>query len=418
MADDQPSTAGFTARTADRDAPPTTNRLPTQEGPYGVRFDFNNGCQVYLPDDENHWRVRLNDIPTGNTIYDTRLKPSGEAGDARYHRVRSGKKYLVRFRIEIWRADALVMTHDFDPAGQAMLVRLPVRTLGDTIGWVSYAVKLPLALGCKLTIAMAEHLIPLFESAYPEVRFIPLGREDRQSYYASYTVMLFYDDDVQNMQPCDFRLVGLHRTAAYILNVDPAETPPHIAVAEGGRPIAEPYVCIATQATTQCKYWNNPNGWRELVDFLKQAGYRVICIDEKPSHGRDIVWNHIPFGCENMTGRRPLSERALWLRHADFFVGLSSGLSWLAWAAGTPVVMIGGFTDPINEFSTPYRVINYQACHGCWHDIRHTFDRKDFLWCPRHKGTLRQFECSKLISTEQVRAAIRTIPGFKEHSAS
>jgi autotransporter strand-loop-strand O-heptosyltransferase len=113
-----------------------------------------------------------------------------------------------------------------------------------------------------------------------------------------------------------------------------------------------------------------------------------------------------------MTGQRPLVERAHWLRHADFFVGLSSGLSWLAWAVGTPVVMIGGFTDPFNEFATPYRVINYQACHGCWHDVRHMFDRKDFLWCPRHKGTSRQFECSKLISTEQVKAMIRTIPGF------
>jgi autotransporter strand-loop-strand O-heptosyltransferase len=44
-------------------------------------------------------------------------------------------------------------------------------------------------------------------------------------------------------------------------------------------------------------------------------------------------------------------------------VGLSSGLSWLAWAAGTPVVMIAGFTHPTNEFATPYRVINYHACN-------------------------------------------------------
>ncbi|MEJ0003708.1 MAG: hypothetical protein WDN30_09295 [Pararobbsia sp.] len=36
-------------------------------------------------------------------------------------------------------------------------------------------------------------------------------------------------------------------------------------------------------------------------------------------------------------------ERARWLKHAAFFVGLSSGLSWLAWAAGTPVVLISGF---------------------------------------------------------------------------
>jgi hypothetical protein len=40
------------------------------------------------------------------------------------------------------------------------------------------------------------------------------------------------------------------------------------------------------------------------------------------------------------------------------------------------------------------------------------FDRKDFLWCPRRRGTPRQFERSKMISTEQVKAVIKTIPGF------
>ncbi|WP_027211974.1 hypothetical protein [Burkholderia sp. WSM2232] len=35
------------------------------------------------------------------------------------------------------------------------------------------------------------------------------------------------------------------------------------------------------QSSTQCKYWNHPPGWRELVAFLKEHGYRVICIDQK-----------------------------------------------------------------------------------------------------------------------------------------
>ena len=94
----------------------------------------------------------------------------------------------------------------------------------------------------------------------------------------------------------------------------------------------------------------------------------MVCIDQKPVHGHDLIWNHIPHGAEDETGEQPLQERARWLRHAEFFVGLSSGLSWLAWAAGTPVVMISGFTHPTNEFATPYRVINYHACNSCWND--------------------------------------------------
>jgi autotransporter strand-loop-strand O-heptosyltransferase len=198
-------------------------------------------------------------------------------------------------------------------------------------------------------------------------------------------------------QPCDFRHVGLHRTAGYILRVDPTEAPPRITLADDSRPLKEPYVCIAMQSTTQAKYWNNPNGWREIVHFLKEQGYRVICIDQKPAHGSGLIWNHIPNGAEDETGERPLAERARWLKHAEFFVGLSSGLSWLAWAV-------------------EYRVINYHTCNSCWNDPHHRFDHKDFLWCPRHKDTPRQFECTRLITVEQVKAVIQSIPSFGIHA--
>ena len=93
---------------------------------------------------------------------------------------------------------------------------------------------------------------------------------------------LFFDDKEHVLQPCDFRFVGLHRAAGYILGVDPTETPPQLAIPDDSRPIPEPYVCIAVQSTTQAKYWNNPTGWFEIVRFLKDAGYRVIGIDQKP----------------------------------------------------------------------------------------------------------------------------------------
>ena len=31
-------------------------------------------------------------------------------------------------------------------------------------------------------------------------------------------------------------------------------------------------VCIAIHSTAQAKYWNNPNGWQDVVDFLKNKG--------------------------------------------------------------------------------------------------------------------------------------------------
>ncbi len=97
-------------------------------------------------------------------------------------------------------------------------------------------------------------------------------------------------------------------------------------------------------------------------------------------------------------------------------MGLSSGLAWLAWAAGCPTVLISGFTHPTNEFATPYRVINWHACNSCWNDPKLRFDHKDFLWCPRHQNTPRHFECTRLITPEHVIQTIQRVPGFGKHA--
>jgi autotransporter strand-loop-strand O-heptosyltransferase len=110
----------------------------------------------------------------------------------------------------------------------------------------------------------------------------------------------------------------------------------------------------------------------------------------------------VPKNCINKTGDLPLEDRINDLMHCDFFIGLSSGLSWLAWACGKPVVMISGFTDIWNEFYTPYRVHNKNVCNSCWNDSNHKFDPANWLWCPRNKD----FECSKQITFEMVKEKI------------
>jgi autotransporter strand-loop-strand O-heptosyltransferase len=378
---------------------------PTQAGPLGIRFDFNDGGRVMLPPAEKPWRVRLSDIDTGNTLYETTI-PGGT--------VKTAKRYWLRARIEVWSGEEKVLGHDWDARYRDVLLQFPHTTLGvgDTIGWFGQVPRFAALHGCRLTCAMQERLIPLFAEAYPEIAFVNHAENRPERYYATYNIGLGFIDEEHGFQPCDYRQIGLHHAAAYGLGLEPIEAPPRIAVAEGPPPCEEPYVCIAVQSTRQCKYWNNPTGWTEVVRFLKEHGYRVLCIDQKPVNGEGLVWNHMPAGAEDMTGDQPLVERARTLKHAAFFIGLSSGLSWLAWAVDTPVVMISGFTHPLNEFPTPYRVINWHACNSCWNDMRLRFDHADYLWCPRHKGTPRQFECTRLITAQQVIAAIRRIPGF------
>lgn len=142
--------------------------------------------------------------------------------------------------------------------------------------------------------------------------------------------------------------------------------------------IQKPYVCIAMQASYQCKYWNNPTGWRELITWFKTQGYRVICIDQKAEQGTGLIGNPRAQVTEYETGNRLLAERARWLKHAAYFVNGSSDLAWLAGSAGCPVVTISGFTHPHNEFEMPRRVINWHTCTSCWNDPKERFDHHDF----------------------------------------
>jgi autotransporter strand-loop-strand O-heptosyltransferase len=409
----EPSAVAPVAPPQNRSSFPPPAALPTQVADKGVRFDFNLGARVVLPNrTEGNWRVRLRDLDTGNILFQSDNKGAS---------VSSSKRYYIRFGIEVWDLDEAgtptpVLSHDYDARDRDVLILFPVGTLGDILAWFPYAARFGQVHGCKLTCAMSGLIIPLLKDVYPDIRFVTHEELKEQKLeetaYASYCLGLFFDDAVNVWQPTDFRHVGLHRTAGYILGVDPTEEAPRLVIPDDSRPIDEPYVCIASQSSMQAKYWSNPHGWHQVVAFFKAQGYRVICIDQKSVHGTGLVWNHIPHGAEDQTGDKPLVERARWLKHAACFVGLSSGLAWLAWATGVPVVMVSGFTHPTNEFFTPYRVINWHACNSCWNDVQHRFDHKDFLWCPRHKDTPRQYECTRLITGEQVISVAKRVPGL------
>lgn len=365
--------------------------LPTQEGPKGIRFDFNDGARVHLP--PGQWHVEILDAESGNVFF---------ACDADEGWIVSTKKYYIPFIIKVWERGQPepLLDHTLDLKDKPVLIKFPVGTLGDLIGWFPYAEKFQKKHGCILECTLGQELLEIFREQYPEITLSVPQEVLTQAPYASYRVGLFFGGNRDN-QPIDFRQVGLHRTAGHILGVDPREEPPRLKL-DVPRRIAEPYVCIATKSSCQAKFWNNGHGWKIVTDYLKSMGYRVLAIDKEATVGRGFVWNHIPHGAEDFTGALPLSERIALLAHADFFIGLSSGLSWLAWACKRPIILISGFSLLICEFETPYRVYSAHGCMGCWDDTTVHFDHHDYFWCPRHKGAERQYECTRLITGQQV----------------
>ena len=166
------------------------------------------------------------------------------------------------------------------------------------------------------------------------------------------------------------------------------------------RPFEKKYICIATHSTSQLKYWNNEKGWDQTIEYLKKLGYEVICVDRDHYFGNTEKKNSIPENCIHYAGES-LSDIVNCLHHCEFFIGLSSGLSWLAWACCKPVIMICGFLEANYHFDSAYYIQNKNVCNCCWNK-GHEFDSSNWMWCPENKN----FECSTEIPFEKVQKAI------------
>lgn len=377
----------------------------TQRGPHGITFDFNDGCRIIVPQAAENWRVQISDLDAACVVFDQSFS---------HGMVQTSKRYFIRFGFKIWRGDEIVLSHDLNLRDKPVLIRMHLGGVGDHLAWMGHVAAFARIHQPRLTCLVRSDLKPLLQPAYPEITFVTPDDVMATSFYATYSVLIFFNDQERHYQPLDYRQVGLNKIAAYILGLEPIERRPDITIAPGERPFPEKYVCIATHGSSFTKLWHNPRGWIDLIRFLKEAGYRVLCIDQCDRISKASIWRGVPYGAEDFTGSLPLDARVQLLHHAAFFIGLSSGLSWLAWAVGTPVVMISGFTEVLNEFSTPYRIINRHVCHGCANDDRIELDRTDYFWCPRLKNTSREFECSRFITVEQVTSMLERIPGFRE----
>lgn len=381
-------------------------RIPTQKtGVEEITFDFNDGCRIFVPTETSkEYRIIAGDEDRGMVFFDNKVKPGTF--------IRSIKKYYIKYFIIIMDGDKELFNYVMDLKDKRVLIQNPVSSLGDGIAWFSFIERFKIQYQCKLTAYMAPMHIALFSNQYPDINMVTEEGAKNIQPYATYFTGLFFKDN-QDYQVMDFKHTGLHTTIAHIFDIkDKSDIPPRVDLS-APRQIKEPYVCIACHGSSPLKQWTNPHGWYDVVKFLKSVGYKVLCMDKSPVEGDGIHYTQsIPWGTEDYTGDKSLQERINILKDADFFIGGSSGLAWLAWCCKIPVVMISGFTLPFNEFYTPYRILNPHVCHGCWNDNKVTFDHFDDRWCPYHKDTPREFECNRLISSTYVINTIKTIPNY------
>ena len=377
--------------------------VPYYVGNHGIRYDFAYGYRIMTPAGDGDYQVRIYDLDSGMPLEQYELN-GGQL-------LVGNRKFFVRYRIEVWQAEKLIFEHNYDCRGKRVYIVIPDGGLGDNLAWLPYAEKFRLENHSEVTCVIGEWMIRLVGDLYPGLKFVPNTNTPKLSEsYANYFCGIF-DRDKKNWRPIDHQQLGMQAAVAAILGL--SHEPLKCRLHRGSpRPFPEPFVCISTMATNPGKYWNYPDGWNQIIRFLKSCGYRVLDIDRDPQLFFADRRYTIPSEAEDFTGRVPLQKRIDLLEHADFFIGLPSGLSWLAWNLDLPVVMLSGFTMPNCEFPTPYRVTNYLFCHGCWNDSECFFDQKVPVWCPKHMGTLREIECTRAITPKMVMETIFRIPKF------
>ncbi len=249
----------------------------------------------------------------------------------------------------------------------------------------------------------------MFEENYPDIEFIKPGTP-QDDLYAMYEVGWHYDEEGNidhNRNPLDFRKIPLQGAAYNILGLEPEEIKPKLTFKNTGPTIEGDYVVIAPHGSSHAKYWNYPGGWQAIIDHLNSKGYKVVMITQEPLGDKwhDSKLGGTLTGVIDKTGNHPLSERANDMLNAKAFIGIGSGLSWLAWALETPVVMISGFSEAYSEFKDCKRISPPKnKCSGCFNRTR--LDAGDWEWCPDHKNTNRMFECTKSIIPSTVINAI------------
>lgn len=349
---------------------------------------------------KKRFKVLFNDLKNNSTVYETTLAPGEWA--------RSNRKWWTDWHIIILDGTEIVWEHIFNVKNKRVFISLESSSLGDNLAWFAHIDTFRVEKEAQVIVSTFYNEI--FRDQYPDIEFVTKGGVT-PSLYALFRIGWFYKEnsDVFNpaMHPTNFRNIPMQNTATDILGLTFSNKKSKVKIPEDLHPFDnKKYVTIAIHASAQAKYWNNPAGWQDVVDFLRDNGYRIVLIS---SEENGYMGNNHPKNIFHRPGKISIEDRINEIKHSDLFIGIGSGLSWLAWSVDVPVILISGFSDAYSEFNgeNVVRIINNDVCNSCFN--RYKLNAGDWNWCPDHKGTPRQFECSKRIGSYQVIKAIKKL---------
>ena len=355
-----------------------------------VIIHFVKGPYVEIKGNTNsEYKVEFIDNKTGRVHYSTTIKNNCWC--------KCSIEYCVEWKIKIYENEKLWYEYIYNAKGKRVYIAMDSKALGDSLAWVAYVEEFRKKHQCE--VITSTFMNDMFIEQYPNITFTNPGM-GVENLYAMYCVGLFYNDDNSvNLfkNPIDPKTQTMQKMCSDILGLDFIEVRTKIKKRNVKIDPTLKQVCIGVFGTAQSKFWNNPTGWQDVVDWLNKKGYTVKLVSKE---GDDYMGNKLPNGViKHPNG--PLELVMDEMLKSKAFIGIGSGLSWLSWSLNVPTVLISGFSYDWAEMKDCVRIAAPKGkCEGCFNRLR--LDAGDWNWCPDHKGTDRQFECTKSITSEMV----------------
>ena len=225
--------------------------------------------------------------------------------------------------------------------------------------------------------------------------FLEIVSEGYDKVYLPYQVrgecnMWHQFEETRHQHLVDFywKRMGMHRNITerecYIF---PEEE--HFLEAEKRISFDTPRIAIHSTSGVATKDWPYFN---ELVEEFTKAGYGVVQVGGR----NDKIVN----GTIDMREKMSVLELAAFISKCAVFIGLDSGLSYLADAMKTPTIVIQGSTDPVTSGPISDRVIHLFAEETGYEDCQK-------IRC--HVNCRHETNCNTRVSVEMVLNKVQPI---------
>lgn len=283
--------------------------------------------------------------------------------------ISASRQWYTNWVIEVYNSkNELVFVDVFNVKNKNVFIKLDAYALGDSIAWMPYVEEFRVKYNCNVICSTFHN--SLFIDCYPNILFTEPNIQI-SNIYAQYYIGASNDDNLiyskikSNEHP-------LQMVASETLGFEYKEIVPNLSNLCFGkeRRIQEKYVTLSEFGSSPIKEWKEVNGWQNIVDYLNQKGIRVAVISKEKTQLKDVI---------DLTGDFSLIDRCVDIKHAEFHLGVSSGLSWLAWGLGTHVVMVSDVTPSWHEFKTNITRINSTDLISVNYDNNRVTDTKEVI---------------------------------------